>query len=146
MASSMPMMRSSGIHGPPPKDRDVFQLADSDGDALVSQTELGAVAEGIEEITGTTINVDEALSNFDVNQDGGLSGEELLQMMTSYGFAPPEMGAGDQRDSAMKPPPPVEQALSVYGQNSGDDTVAQLLELLQNQDSDEGYTSIDVSS
>lgn len=149
MGSSMQMMRSSGMQGPPPpKDKDVFQVADSDGDGLVSLVELEVLAEGMEEVTGNSINVDEALSSFDANQDGGLSGEELLQMMGSNGFAPPGMVDSEESGSAVKPPPPppMDQTLASYGQNSGDDQIAQLIELLQSNDSDEEYASIDVTS
>ena len=55
MGNTIQMMRSSGMQGaPPPKGQDVFQVADSDGDGLVSKTELKVVTEGIEEITGNT--------------------------------------------------------------------------------------------
>ncbi|MBU0945876.1 MAG: hypothetical protein KKE53_15655 [Proteobacteria bacterium] len=148
MSNSMLTMRSSGMKGPPPpQGQDVFQVADTNGDGVVSLSELEAVTEGIEEVTGTTINVDEALSSYDANQDGGLSGEELLLMMTGNGFAPPKMAEGEETDFGMQPPPPpMEQAASAYEQSSNNDQIAQLIELLQSKDSDEAYVSIDITS
>lgn len=150
ISSSMLMLRSSGMKGPPPpsKDMDVFQVADTNGDGVVSLSELEALTGGIEEITGTTINADEALSSFDASGDGGLSGEELLLMMTSNGFAPPQMAGSEGADFGMKPPPPppMEQALSAYEQNSNNDQIAQLIELLQSNNNDEEYVSIDITS
>jgi len=124
MGNTMQMMRSSGMQGtPPPKGQDVFQVADSNGDGLVSKSELQVVTKGIEKITGNTINVDETLNSFDANQDGGLSGEEMLQMLTSQGFAPPSMTSGEGA-SGMKPPPPPPpsqgQEVSLVGDTNGD--------------------------
>lgn len=138
MGGSMAMMQSTGMkRPPPPQGEDAFQLTDSDTNGSVSQTELTTLVEGIEEVTGSIIGVEEALSNFDANQDGELSGEELLEMMKGYGFSPPEMGP---------PPPSSEQALAAYGQNSGNDQMAQLLDLLQNGESEDEYTSVDVTT
>ena len=90
----MAMMRSSQMQRQP-QGKDAFQLSDTDGNGLVSSTELETLASGIAKVTGSTINVDEALSSYDADQDGGLSGEELLQMLTGMGFSPPEMAAGE---------------------------------------------------
>lgn len=135
------------MHGPPPpRDKDVFQMADSDGDGVVSQSELETLVEKINEVSGNSINVEESLSTFDSNQDGGLSGEELLEMMSSYGFAPPDIGGGGEGGSGMQPPPvPSEQALAAYGQAGSEDQIATLLELLRD-DGDEEYVQIDVTS
>ncbi len=139
MMPNNPMMRPP----PPPEDQNVFQVADTNGDGVVSEVELQALTEGVEEVTGTTINAEEALTSFDVNQDGGLSGEELLDMMTSQSLAPPHMTGGEGSDFDMKPPPPpMEQVLSAYEQNSNTDQIAQLIELLQNNNSDERYDLI----
>lgn len=149
MGDSMAMMPNSGMKGPPPpKDMDVFQASDSDGDGILSISELSTLVEGIEKITGNSINVDDAMSSYDSDQDGGLSGEELLQMMTDSGFAPPEMYGAEGSENGMMPPPPppTEQALAVYGQNSGDNQIAQLLELLQNGEDEEEYTPLNVTS
>ncbi len=150
MGNPMAMMRGGGMQGPPPpKDKDVFQIGDSDGDGVISATELSEIAEGIEKVTGSSINVEDALSNYDANQDGGLSGEELLEMLASNGFSRREMMGGEDREEQMKPPPPPppEQVAAAYGQNSSpEDQLIKLLELLHSSDDESEYNSIDVSS
>lgn len=149
MNSSMSMMGCSAMQRqPPPSDEDVFKVADSDSDGLVSSTELETLAAGIEEITGNSIDVEEALSSFDADGDGFLSGEELFGLMSSQGFNPSGMinSEGEEGGMMPPPPPPPEQAASAYGQNSGDDSISQLIELLMNgTDSEEEYTSLEIS-
>jgi hypothetical protein len=150
--NAMSMMRSSAMQRqpPPPQGKDAFQVSDADGNGVVSQTELETLASGIEKVTGNSINVEDALSSFDADQDGGLNGEELLEMLSSNGFSPPEMSMSAQGESsAMAPPPPsFEQALSAYSQNSGDDLMAQLMDVLQQQDGTDAeiFSPIDVTS
>lgn len=150
-SNAMSMMRSSATQRqpPPPQGKDAFQISDTDSNGVVSQTELETLAAGIEKVTGNSINVEDALSSFDADQDGGLNGEELLEMLSSNGFSPPEMNSSTQGESsAMPPPPPYEQAVSAYSQNSGEDMMAQLLEVLQQQNgTDAGtFTPVDVTS
>lgn len=154
-SSTMSMMRSSAMQRqPPPQGKDAFQMSDADGNGLVSSAELETLAAGIAEVTGSTINVDDALSSYDADQDGGLNGEELLEMLTNMGFSPPEMVAAEgSEEASMRPPPPPppssEQAISAYSQNSGDDDMmSQLLELLQNQEGTDtsGFFSVNVTS
>lgn len=152
MASSMQITKNSGTQGAPPaKGKDVFQVADTNGDGVVSQTELDALAQGIQEVTGNTINVDDALSSYDADQDGGLSGAELLQMLSDNGFTPPEMKEGEE--SGIKPPPPsFETAIAAYNENSGNDQISQLIDILQSNSTSESnasnatYASIDITS
>jgi hypothetical protein len=148
--STMPMMHSGPMERrQPPQGQDVFQMTDKDRDGLVSGSELETLAKGIEEITGTSIDVDAALSNFDADEDGALSGEELKGFMESNGFTPPGMFQDDKGEALRKPPPPPpssEQALSAYGENSEDDQIAQLMALLKEQNGDDWkVSSIDVS-
>lgn len=147
-SNTMSMMRSSAMQRQP-QGKDAFQLSDMDGNGLVSSTELQTLASGIEKVTGSTINVDDALTNYDADQDGGLNGEELLQMLTSMGFSPPEMATSeDGESSAMPPPPPSsEQVTSAYSKNSGDDMLAQLMDLLQIQETTDAstYSSVNVT-
>ena len=153
-SSAMSMMSTNALQRhPPSQGQDAFKLSDTDGDGLVSKSELETLASGIEEVTGSSINVDDAISSFDANQDGGLSGEELLEMLTSMGFSPPEMTASeDGESSAMAPPPPPppssEQASSAYSENTGDDMLAQLIELLESQENSDTntYSPINVTS
>jgi Ca2+-binding EF-hand superfamily protein len=146
MSSAMSMVRQS-----PPPDRDVFQLVDADSDGLVSKTELETLATGIEEVTGTSIDVDEALTSFDTDQDGALSGEELRGLMSSIGFAPPGMSNTENTQAqGMQPPPPPppssEAVSSAYAQDTSEDEMEQLLALLKDQNgSDWEFSSIDVT-
>ena len=148
--SRMSMMRSGPMERhQPPQGEDVFQMTDSDRDGLVSGSELETLAKGIEEITGASIDVDAALSNFDADEDGALSGEELKGFMESNGFAPPGMLQDDKGGVSRMPPPPPpssEKALSAYGENSGNDQMAQLMAYLKEQNGDDWeVSSIDVS-
>lgn len=150
--SSMSMMNTSSMkRQPPPPDKDVFKVADSDSDGLVSSTELGTLAAGIEEITGNSINVDEALTTYDADGDGSLSGEELFGLLSSQGFNPAGMsnveGEGEEGGMKPPPPPPPEQASAAYEANSEDDSISQLIELLQgSSESDEEYSALELTA
>lgn len=129
-ASAMSMMSSTQR---PPQGKDAFKMSDTDADGVVSQTELEALAAGIEEVTGTTINVDDALATFDMDSDGGLSGEELMEMLASNGFTGPEM---EGQGPPPPPPPSSADAMSAYEENSGDDLMSQLLDALGDSEDD----------
>lgn len=146
MASSMQMIRNNGQQGPPrgSEGKDLFRVGDTDGDGLVSASELAILTES-SELEGSSINVDEAIVAYDANQDGGLSGEELFEMLSNSGFAPPELSSGEQSGN-QPPPPPPEQVSATYSQNSGEDQIAKLLELLQSSDSENKYSSINITS
>lgn len=149
MGGSMAMLRSSGMQGPPPpKGTNIFLVGDTNGDGVLSASEITALTEGTGEGAVNSINVEDTPSSYDANQDGGLSREELLEMLQNNGFTPPDMTMmGETGESAMRPPPPSsEQALSAYEQNKGEDQTTQLFELLQNSDAQGGYTPIDVTS
>lgn len=155
MASSMLMTQSSKTEGTTsPKEGNVFQVSDTDGNGSVSSSELATLVAGMEEVTGNSISVDDAMTAYDANQDGGLSGEELFEMLSGNGFTPTEMadsGQTGEADGAGKPPPPpppasFDEALSAYETNSGDDQISELLSLLQGTDSEEVYSSINVTS
>lgn len=148
MGGSMAMLRSSGMQGPPPpKGTDIFLVGDTNGDGVLSASEIIALTEGTEEGTANSINVEDAPSSYDANQDGGLSGEELLEMLHNNGFPPPDMTMGETGESAMRSTPPSsEQALAAYEQNTGEDQTTQFFELLQNSDAKGGHTPIDVTS
>jgi len=69
--------------------------------------------------------------------------------MESNGFAPPWMFQDDKGEVSRMPPPPPpssEKALSAYGENSGNDQMAQLMAYLKEQNGDDWeVSSIDVS-
>ncbi|MDD2389138.1 MAG: EF-hand domain-containing protein [Desulfobacterales bacterium] len=141
-SSAMSMMSSSStVRQQPPPGNDVFQMTDTDSDGLVSETELETLVAGLEEITGTSIDVEEALSSFDADEDGALSGEELRGLMDSNGFSPSDMASNESGETqSMQPPPPpppavTEQALSAYAQNTEDDQIEQLMQFLEEQNS-----------
>lgn len=138
------MTQNGGMRRPPPPQEDVFQLTDDDGNGSVSADELTTLANSIQEVSGTIVDVGEALSNYDLNKDGELSGEELFEMMKGYGFAPPEPGM--DVPTAHLEPPSVEQAHAAYEQNSGTNQIAQLIELLTKGEEENGYTAINTQS
>ncbi len=148
MNSAMSMMGiGSTQRQPPPPDKDVFKVADSDSDGLVSSSELETLAAGIDELTGSSFDVDEAMTTYDADGDGSLSGEELFGLMSSQGFNPGGMVNGEESGMMPPPPPPPDQAASAYGQNSGEDTLSQLIELLKNgSESEEEYTVLELSA
>lgn len=146
------MMRSNALQQPP-QGKNVFQLSDTDGNGTVSSTELESLASAVEETTGSTINVNDAISSYDSDQDGALNGEELLQMMTGMGFSPPEMASGESGKSSEMPPPPPpppssEEVTSAYSRNSGDSMLPELLDLLQSEQNSDAdtYSSVNVTS
>jgi hypothetical protein len=144
--SSAMMMRSNSTQQhPPPPGKDAFKVADSDGDGLVSSTELESVVAGIAEITGTTLSAEDTLSNYDADQDGGLSGEEMLALLTDNGFVPPQ-GVGDETGGP-PPPPSAAQALSSYSQNSGEELITQLIDILLSSENDSvSSSSLDLTA
>ncbi len=149
--SSMSMTGSRNIQKPPPppEEKDVFKTADADGNGVVSQTELETLLEGINEVTGESISVEDAVNSYDADQDGALSGEELLGLMTDSGFphpGPPE-AEGEQGSAFSSIQTSTEQAVASYAQNSGQDSLAQLLELLQASDEDSAaYSSLELTT
>ncbi len=150
VGSSMTMMRSGEMKGPPPspKNQETFLVGDTDGDGVLSASELAALDEGTGDSTVNSINVEDAISSYDVNKGGDLSGQELLERLNSNGLSSPDMTMSKNGESAMIPPPPPssEQALAAYGENNGNDQIAQRVELLGNSEAGDGYTPIDVAS
>lgn len=150
VGSSIIMMRSSEMKGPPPAPniKDTFLVGDTDGDGVLSASELAALTEGTEDSTVNSMNVVDAISSYDVNKHGDLSGQELLERLNSNGLSSPDMTMSKNGDSAMMPPPPPssEQALAAYEKNNGNYQIAQRVELLENSDTGGGYTPIDVTS
>lgn len=151
-SSTISMIQSGSMQRPPPPPgEDVFQVADTDSDGVVSASELKTLVAGIEEVTGNSLDVGEALDSFDLDQDGALSGEELLGLLNDSGFQPPmrfdDTSGETMMEKTTPPPPPPEDVASAYGQNSGGTQIDQLLEYLQSQTgSAEGVSSVNVSA
>ncbi len=132
---------------PPPKDQNVFQLSDSDADGLISLSELETLTSNIEEATGNSLSATDAIKTYDANNDGGLSGEELFEMLSNSGFSPPQVGENQEGGEEMPPPPPpMDQAISAYTSNSEDNAISVLLDLLNGNDSEETYSAIDTTT
>lgn len=143
-SSAMSMMGTRTIQKPPPpQGRNVFQAADADGSGAVSQTELATLLKGINEVTGESVSVEDAINNYDTDQDGSLSGEELSGLMVDSGFPHPGPPDGEEGQDGMSSAIATssEQAIASYAQNSGQDSIVQLLELLQGKDDDNSAIS-----
>ncbi len=103
----------------------MFNAVDSDASGGVSEEEYETLSEGILEISGTEVSG--SFSDYDLDEDGVLSGSELKSVLDDAGFAPP--------------PPPPQQVSAAYEAQSGTDTtgseitdadlLSQLLEYLE---------------
>ena len=147
VSSSMSTMQSSKMQRPPPPpDQDLFKATDSDSDGLVSETELSSLVDAIQQVSSNSLDVSGTMTTYDTDQDGSLNGEELLSMIKDNGLLPPENGEGES--GGPPPPPPLtETALEAYGQNSGNDLISQLLDILQGSESgEETETSVNILS
>ncbi|MGL1930621.1 MAG: hypothetical protein OCC45_02545 [Desulfotalea sp.] len=154
MASSMTMRNTGSQKPPPPDGENLFEIGDTDSDGLISASELSSLTKS-NALEGNSIDTDNAIATYDIDQDGGLSGEELFEMLSSIGFAPPEMTASSEESSTSAeqsmrpppPPPPAEQVSATYDQYRTDDNeLSALLELLQNDDGENQYSSINITS
>lgn len=143
-SSSILLQSNSMQQQPPPPGKNAFQVADSDANGIVSGDELEAVLVSISETTGTTLDSEEILSTYDTDLDEGLSGEEMLNLLTDQGFGPPQEVNGEA--GGPPPPPPMDQALASYAENSGEDLLSQLLAELQTAGSDAEESSLDIST
>ncbi len=101
-----------------------FSELDTDGDAVLSASELKVVAEEVAARSGQSLNIDEMITSYDVDGDAMLDQSEMDTMMQ------------DVMENVAPPPPPedssamVMQALSAYQENQGEDGLATLLEQL----------------
>jgi len=83
------------------------------------------MTEDIAAVTGQTVDFSKALSNYDADGNGELNQEEMDVMMQDKmrpNGAPPPEGNGSAR---------LQQALSAYQSNSGEDQLDQLRKLLE---------------
>ncbi len=154
MSSAMTMMSSrtmgSSKPPPPPPEEDIFKISDTDSDGTVSETELSTLVNSLEEITGYSIDLEDALSIYDTDEDGSLNGEELRGLMESSGIAPPEMNSTEQSGAGDINSNPAQasfsQVVSSYSQNTGEDQMAQLIELMKEQTGAGQWPSISISA
>ncbi len=107
----------------------VFDAVDSDGDGTISESEYSVLTEGILEVTGTAYTQD--FLDLDTDGDGRITGSELKSVLDDAGFAPP--------------PPPPQKVIAAYEAQQSSDNIfqsddesllQQLLEYLENRDSD----------
>lgn len=78
-----------GMHGGHGEDPlGVYETVDTDDDGIVSEDEFDTLSEGILEVTGTSLT--SGFSDFDLDEDSGLSGEELQAVLDEAGLTPPE--------------------------------------------------------
>ncbi len=103
----------------------MFNAVDSDSSGGVSEEEYETLTEGILEVSGTEVSG--SFSEYDLDEDGVLSGSELKSVLDEAGFAPP--------------PPPPQVVSDAYAAQGGSDTegsqitdedlLSQLLEYLE---------------
>ena len=58
-----------------------FKELDTDSNGGLDKTELSAMAKELSKMTGKTLNVDDAITTYDANNDGLLSQDEMGAMM-----------------------------------------------------------------
>jgi len=148
MMSSSSMGRTQKPPPPPPPDKDVFSITDTNSDGTVSESELEALVNGIEEVTGSSLDIEDTLATYDTDQDGVLVGEELKVLMDNSGFPPPDMFRPEQEktDGESFSQFSVGQALSSYSQNSGMDPIEQLINLMKEQNNVGELSSININA
>lgn len=89
-----------------PSAGDLFSKIDTSGDDKVDQTELDALISDINEKTGSSISVDEQFADFDADEDGLYSSEELKSFMDANRPSDEEMSAMQEMNGAPSGPPP----------------------------------------
>lgn len=148
MNSSMKMHTdSTQQQPPPPPGKNAFQVADSDGDGLVVGTELETVVSAINEIAESSLSLDDDIGTYDADEDGGLSGEEMMNLLADNGFGPPQGVGGESGGPPPPPPPTMEQALTSYADNSGENMTSLLISNIQGTENESGSSnSLDIIS
>lgn len=99
----------------------MFSKIDSDGSGGIDKAEFSDLAKKMSEMSGSSPNVDDVYSKYDANGDSSLSMDEMDSFM---------------KDNAPTPPAGMQNAMSTYGMNMGQDQMSSLLDLLNNQSSD----------
>jgi len=126
MLNQITLNSAATLMKPDPAEK--FTELDSDSSGGLDESELAVMAEDIAAVTGQTVDFSKALSNYDADGDGELNQEEMAGMMQDQ-----------MKPNGAPPPPPPEgngsarlqQALSAYQSNSGEDRLDQLRKLLE---------------
>lgn len=125
LTNLLEQLSTRAMPGPPPDPEAKFNELDSDGDGGLNIEELDVMAEEISSKTGLSLNSEEMLASYDTNEDGVVDMDEMESMMA------------DLRDQ-LGPPPNMKEggsmadALVAYLEESDDDTVGLILEILGN--------------
>ncbi len=124
-----------GPQGADPEAR--FAELDEDGSGGLSEAELETMAVGAPEGMAQSLDVTEALSKYDSDGDGELNSEEMAAMMKDIGPPPSAEQASTQQTSTEQTATEqatsfmARQASEAYLANSGEDSLARLMELLE---------------
>ena len=111
-----------------------FKELDTDSSGGLDKTELSTMAKELSKMTGKTFNVDDAIKTYDTNNDGQLSQNEMDTMMQKTMGSPTSSGSGMQ------------QVLSAYQDNSGDDQMSVFLKMLEQSSSSSSKSGLSASS
>ena len=130
---------SGMMGGMRPNPQQMFNRMDKDGSTSIDKDELSAITEKMAEASGTEIDVDSLMEEFDGDGDGVLNLEETHAAMESLKEQmgpPPNGGPGAGQGP---PPPPQEEASGVYGQDGveSQSTIDQLLAALSESEDEE---------
>lgn len=138
--SSMMASMSGMIQNmPAPQGGNMFQKVDSSGDGSIDSAEFSTMAQQLSETSETEIDTETAMTSYDSDGDGGLSGDELKSFLDDNGFAPPEREMGGQPPKGgggmQGPPPPPQESDSTSGITS--EGIQAYLQQLTNGTTDE---------
>ncbi len=105
---------------------DLFSKVDGNGSGGIDKTEFTGFANKVKEHTGDSIDLEEAFSKYDTNEDGSLSSDEMKAFM---------------KENAPSPPGQMSQATSTYGKGQEDFKMESLVDLLKNLSNSGGSSS-----
>jgi Ca2+-binding EF-hand superfamily protein len=111
-----------------------FKELDTDSSGGLDKTELSTMAKELSKMTGKTLNVDDSIKNYDANNDGQLSQDEMEAMMQKTMRPPTSDGSSMQ------------QVIDAYQTNSGDDQISTLLKMLEQNSSTSSTSSSSASN
>ena len=152
MGNMNPYMGQMAGTGARPDPSRMFGRVDKNGDGGLDQSEFQTVADKLGTMTGETMDVEEIFSTFDTDQDGALSQEETKSVMEAHKpSGPPSggmmphgmMGEMGSFNSDMLG---IEQYEQIAGMGKSEDPVSTLLEVLYEDDEDDGSLTESLSS